>query len=129
MQNGDRPKDSLDFLLSDYFDQMDNEFETKHKAEHYQKQLFMKLEAMNGDIYEAMAIETQTRKAAASEVSSKGSFRTTAISLIAAGFLMGFLYTSGMQDQLLQLQYQVKTGYAMIKSNVEFDFNRLFIGE
>jgi hypothetical protein len=61
------------------------------------------------------------------EKRSSGKIRTAAISLITAGFLMGFMYTSEVQYGITSLQCKIKYDYSIMMHN--FNLDKFFLGE
>lgn len=53
--------------------------------------------------------------------------RTAAISLITAGILMGFLYTTQVQYGIENFQCKIKTDFAIMKHSMNLD--KYFLGE
>jgi hypothetical protein len=61
------------------------------------------------------------------EKSNINKIRTAAISLITAGFLMGFMYTTEVQYGMAKFEYKLKADFAMMKHSVNLD--KYFLGE
>lgn len=53
--------------------------------------------------------------------------RTAAISLIAAGILMVFMYTTEFQNSIVSLQYKIKADFTTMKEDINID--KYFLGE
>jgi hypothetical protein len=53
--------------------------------------------------------------------------RTAAVSLIAAGFLLGLLYTSNLQYSVINLQCKIKTDFVIMKNSINLE--KYFLGE
>lgn len=53
--------------------------------------------------------------------------RTAAISLITAGFLIGFMYTSQVQYGIINLECKIKYNYSMVMHNI--NLGKYFLGE
>jgi hypothetical protein len=54
-------------------------------------------------------------------------FRTAAVSLITAGILIGFMYTSDIQYQVTSIECKIKTDFAIMKDNI--DIGKIILGE
>ena len=105
-------RDHLDELIYDSFENIET---YEHKDEEYKLRLREKLHNNNA------------KNTTVNKNQSKGRLNTAAISLITAGILLGFMYTTEMHSNLIQLEYTIKTDYALIKSN--FNIEKLFLGE
>ena len=109
-------RDHIDDLIYDSYENIViHEHEHEHKDEEYKLKLRAKLHNNNA------------KNTIVNKNQSKGRFHTAAISLITAGILIGFMYTTEMQSSLIHLEYTIKTDYALIKSN--FYIEKLFLGE
>jgi hypothetical protein len=105
-------RDHIDDLIYGSFENIED---YKHNDEEYKLKLKEKLHKNN------------TKDNAANRNQSRGRFNTAAISLITAGLLIGFMYTTEMHSNLINLEYTIKTDYALIKTN--FNIEKLFLGE
>ena len=54
-------------------------------------------------------------------------FRTAAVSLIAAGFLLGFIYSSGALYSMTKFQCKIKTDFVIMKNSINIE--KYFLGE
>lgn len=61
------------------------------------------------------------------EKSAGPRIRTAAVSLIAAGFLMAVIYTSGVQYSLTYFQCKIKTDFVIMKNNINIE--KYILGE
>ena len=61
------------------------------------------------------------------EKKTRPRIRTAAVSLIAAGFLLGFIYTSEVQYSMTYLQCKIKTDFVIMKNSINIE--KYFLGE
>lgn len=101
----EQERDCIDELLFDAFEEieLDGRF-----GEQYNKRL---LEKLNGEANHKPIRRT----------------RTAAISLITAGILLGFMYTSGVQYGMANFQCKIKANFVIMKHNMNLD--KYFLGE
>ena len=107
-------RDHIDDLIYDSIVNIET-YEHKQKDEEYMLKIREKLHNNN------------VKNDATNKNQSRGRFNTAAISLITAGILLGFMYTTEMHSNLVNLEYTIKTDYALIKTN--FNIEKLFLGE
>lgn len=96
-------RDDLDKIIAHSFEEISIDY---RNGEQYNKRLMAKLH---------------------NEKNSVGKFRTVAISLIAAGFLLGFMYTSNVQYGITNIECKIKTDLSVVKNNINID--KYFLGE
>jgi hypothetical protein len=109
-------RDHIDDLIYDSFENIET-YEHKHKRNDEEYKLRLRERLHNNNTQNSTVDKNQSR----------GRFHTAAISLITAGILLGFMYTTEMHSSLIQLEYTIKTDYALIKTN--FNIEKLFLGE
>lgn len=99
----EQERDYLDNLIKDSFEDIETE---GRFGEQYNKRLLLKLHEEKKTAY---------------------NLRTAAISLITAGFLIGFMYTSQVQYRVANLEFIIKTNFSMVKHSINID--KYFLGE
>lgn len=99
----EQERDCIDELLFDAFEEieLDGRF-----GDQYNKRLIEKLHG---------------------EVKPIRRTRTAAISLITAGILLGFMYTSGVQYGMANFQCKIKANFVIMKQSMNLD--KYFFGE
>lgn len=99
----EQERDYLDKILSESFEDIGNDVRF---GEQYNRKI---MERLHGN------------------KNSSDKIRTAAISLITAGILMGFMYTTGVQNGMANFQYKLKADIMMMKHSINFD--KYFLGE
>jgi hypothetical protein len=73
-----------------------------------------------GEGYNSRLLEKLKDEKLLLEKRNSGKVRTAAISLITAGILMAFMYTSNVQYGITNLQCKIKYDYTIIMHNINF---------
>jgi hypothetical protein len=74
-----------------------------------------------GEGYNKRLLEKLHEEEQQVEKRNPGKVRTAAISLITAGILMAFMYTSQVQYGIADLQYKIKYDYTIMMHNINLD--------
>jgi hypothetical protein len=93
----DQKRDDLDILIENSFAEI---YADDILGEQYNKKLLLRLHEQK---------KTRPR------------IRTAAVSLIAAGFLLGLLYTSNLQYNVINLQCKIKTDFVIMKNSINIE--------